>query len=166
MVQSQPDKIINGTNAVINALCELRSPSLNAGGFSRFSSQATTLNNAILGPSSQYPVYSYPLPPPPPSHCPPPLYLPPPLRSPPPIINLPCPPSIGGSRGQKGKCRSPLAMVTDLLLLPKSQKHQFFPLSSQFIVIQLVSQLQQGYVSGIQENRSSSSGWKCVKKCS
>jgi len=68
MVQPQPDEIINGTNAIINALRELRSPSPNAGGFSRFSSRATTLNNAVPGPSSQYPVYSYPPPPPPPPH--------------------------------------------------------------------------------------------------
>jgi len=112
MVQSQPDEIINGTNAVINALRELRSPSPNVGGFSRFSSRATTPNNAVPGPSSQYPVYSYPPPPPPPLHYPPPLYLPPPSHPPPPVINLPCPPLIGGSQGQKGKCRSPFVTPT------------------------------------------------------
>ena len=68
MVQSQPDEIINGTNVIINALRELRSPSPNAGIFSRFSSRATTLNNAVPGPSFQYPVYSYPPLPPQPSH--------------------------------------------------------------------------------------------------
>jgi len=160
MVQSRPNEIVDETERIISALCELRTPSPDAGEFSQFSSRAATTEGTVPRPPARRPVYTYPPPPPPrllppppppPPPQPPPLPAPtppayrrvpraPPPQKPPPIISLPAPLLSGNSRGHQGGY-TPI-FVTLINLLSKRQIRQWLISSFLSTVTQSASRQQ------------------------
>jgi hypothetical protein len=109
MVQSYPGEIVEKTNHTFEVLRNLRSPSPDERGFSRFSSRPASPDTQVVvpGSSSQFPPYFFPPPQPPHFHLPPTLASPTRQHADGSLSKqlqqlFPSPPTSSSSRDQRG----------------------------------------------------------------